>query len=468
MPQYNIVLGSLLTLTTSMSLMACGGDRSTEVPEIVAGHCIYTSKFTDLQECSEYLGKAWTSSSMETTCNDSNGTLSIGEPCDKNNTLGACILDGGTQEVQRVLVNSTDSKECNTNKRGCELFGGGAWVDGSVCGGKDIVDDEGYTGTIFTPPTLTCKEPLPGEPPGQSENGDVCTWNMISGATEEGRKFNDYASCEAVLTQRPYYPAPPNMARADVDDERLQDPAYVTELNWVKSQIESSGCICCHSSEITPQGPSNWYVEAPGNFMDTFYDSGLAVGANYIPSRELGAYPPEENNYFDRINSGIPSTDPARMVAFFENELAHRGLGKEDFEGIKYTAGPIGAQLEYEPGRCENGEGIGRDGLITWEGGAARYIYVLKAGSENPGVPPNLDKPEGTLWRIDVALDGQVLKSNQVQYGVVPEDKDGVSQSVPDSQDTPPEALQSGEDYYLYVLADIAVPLSRCIFTYSK
>ena len=80
----------------------------------------------------------------------------------------------------------------------------------------------------------------------------------------------------------------------------------------------------------------------------------------------------------------------------------------------------------------------------------------------------SLDKPEGTLWRIDVALDGQVLKSNQVQYGVVPEDKDGVSQSVPDSQDTPPEALQSGEDYYLYVLADIAVPLSRCIFTYSK
>lgn len=450
-------------LVFASMLMACGGDRSAEVPETVAGFCSYTSRFTDLPECNEYLGETWTQSAMEADCSDANGTLTVGRSCDLSETLGACVLNGGSEEARRAWVVSSDDGECGTNKRGCELFGGGAWVAAPTCGG-DNVPEPSNDGPVFIPPTKTCKAPLPGEPAGQSEGGEVCTWNMISGSTEEGRKFKDYASCETVLTQRPYYAAPPNTMRAGQEDERLDDPDYVKELDWVKSQIEASACVCCHSTEISPDGPSNWYIEAPGNFMDTFYDSGLAMGANYVPSRELGAFDPEDNNGFDRLTSGFPSTDPERMVRFFEKELEHRGKTREDFEGRRYTAGPIGAQLDFEPQACEEGLGIASDGTITWEGGPARYLYVLEVGSENPGVPPNLDKPEGTLWRIDVKPGGETFVSGQVSYGMAMEGELR-EQAVPAEAVAPPE-LESGKEYYLYVLADVVVPITRCTFVY--
>lgn len=446
---------------------ACGGERSAEVPETIAGHCAYTSRFTDLPECNEYLGDSWTGEAMREDCDGAGGTLVEGSACDPNGTLGACVLEGGTQQARRAYVVTTDTDECKTNERGCELFGGGAWVAGSLCGGADLPEPEN-DGPVFLPPTKTCKAPLPGEPAGQSDNGEVCTWNMISGSTEEGRKFKDYASCDTVRTQRPYYPVNANMERLGQPDARLEDTEYVKELDWVKSQIESSACVCCHSSEIAPEGPSNWYIEAPGNFMDSFFDSGLAMGANYVPSRELGAYPPEENNGFDRLRSGFPSTDPERMVRFFESELAHRGKQREDFEGRPYTAGPLGAQLDYEPRACEEGEGVASgDGVITWRGGPARYLYVLRQGSENPGVPPNLDRPEGTLWRVDVAPDGDVLRSGELVYGSLDSSQRGVSQSVPEGGGAQPAPLMSGETYYLYVLADIAIPITRCLFTYK-
>ena len=456
---------SSLLVFPLLLLAACGGERSAEVPETIAGHCAYTSRFTDLPECNEYLGDGWTEQMMRDDCADAGGEIAVGEACSAGGTLGACVLEGGTQQARRAYVVSTDTDECKTNERGCELFGGGAWVPAGLCGGADLPEPEN-DGPVFLPPTLTCKAPLDGEPAGQSANGEVCTWNMISGSTEEGRKFKDYASCEVVRTQRPYYPVNANMERLGKEDERLQDAAYKEELSWVKSQIESSACVCCHSSEIAPEGPSNWYIEAPGNFMDSFFDSGLAMGANYVPSRELGAYPPEQNNGFDRLLSGFPSTDPARMVRFFEAELAHRGKARADFEGRMYTAGPLGAQLDYEPRACEGGEGVASEGgVLSWRGGPARYLYVLKAGSENPGVPPNLDRPEGTLWRVDVAPEGEVLRSGELVYGALDTSRRGVSQRLPEDGSAP-EALKAGETYYLYVLADIAIPITRCLFTY--
>lgn len=457
--------GGALTAAMMMCALtvACGGDRSTEVPETVAGFCTYESRFTSLPECNEYLGDTWTQSAMQTDCSDAGGSLTVDASCDLSKTLGACILDGGTEQVKRAWVITDDDGECGTNKRGCELFGGGAWVPAPTCGG-DNVPEPTNDGPVFIPPSRTCKAPIDGEAAGQSEGGEVCTWNMISGSTEEGRKFKDYASCETVLTQRPYYGAPPNTSRDAIKDERLDDPAYVEELGWVKAQIESSACVCCHSSEISPEGPSNWYVEAPGNFMDTFYDSGLAMGANFVASRELGAYPPEQNNGFDRLTSGFPSTDPERMVRFFKQEVEHRGKTMEDFAGRKYTAGPIGAQLDYVPTACADGVGIDAQGTITWEGGPARYMYVLEVGSDNPGVPPNLDKPEGTLWRVDIKPGGDQLTSGQVTYAMSMEGPLR-EQAVP-ADAAAPTSLESGKDYYLYVLADIAVPITRCTFTY--
>ena len=85
-------------------------------------------------------------------------------------------------------------------------------------------------------------------------------------------------------------------------------------------------------------------------------------------------------------------------------------------------------------------------------------MYVMRADADNPGVPPNLDLPEGTLWRLDVAHTDDPIASG-IQYGVVPE---GASQYYPFESSAP--ALSKGFAYYLYVLQDIYAPLTRCTF----
>ena len=121
--------------------------------------------------------------------------------------------------------------------------------------------------------------------------------------------------------------------------------------------------------------------------------------------------------------------------------------------------GPLYSQSIYEPGHCENGEGVTAAGNLVWEGGPARYIYVLESGAENPSTPPNLDLPEGTIWRTEVSWDEDPLPSG-IPYGGGPE---RAEQRFPG--EGAPAALESGREYYLYVLSDIAIPATRCLFT---
>lgn len=428
-----------------------------EAPPSVAGRCDYTSPFTQSPECREYVGTAWTDADVTAACADLSGDLGIGEACRADDVLGRCILDGGTDRELHIVAYGTDPETCGTQKTGCEVFGGGDWEPAAICGDDDGGGSSGLP--VFEPPVLVCRDPLPGEPPGQGENGQVCTWQSISGCTEEGRHFEDYASCDSVYTQRPYYYAP-TAERPVQPDPRMDDDAFVAELDWVRSQVEASACICCHSESITPNGPSNWYVDAGGNWLETFYDSGLALGAGWIDSSAFGAHPPQDNNGFDR-SIGIPSTDPLRMQAFFIAELEHRGLEPDDFADAVPFGGPLYTQLVYEPSACENGEGVDPDGTLRWTGGDARYVYVLDAGSGNPTVPPNLDLPEGTRWRIDVPVEGTPVASGDVRYGQLPA---GVQQRFPSQGN--PSALQPGQSYYLYVTRDVAQPITRCLFTF--
>lgn len=329
--------------------------------------------------------------------------------------------------------------------------------DGPADAGSD--QDPGADALMpFVQPTLECRDPLPGEPPGRSEDGRVCTWQSLSGATEEGRHFDDYADCDVVLTHRPYFPVPLNDSEP-APDPRLDDPAYVVEATWVHDQIEATGCTCCHSASA-PNGASSWDIDAPGNWVNTFHDSGLAQVAGWVDISVFGAYPPEANNGFDR-RYGIPTTDPERMRAFFEGELAHRGRTFEEFADVPPAGGPLYQQLVYEPTACTQGERVDRDGRIHWSGGPARYVHVLRAGSDNPIVPPNLDLPEGTLWRIDVPWDGEPVATATVRYGQTPM---GLTQRFPATG--APEALVPGEEYYLYVAQDVFRPLTRCLFTH--
>lgn len=454
-------------LTTAVLSFAascgCGGGPVPTLPDKVVGNCTYVNRFSQREECKDYVGE-WDLQAATDDCKGNGAEIVVGTACGIEQRLGYCIfVKEKDVRYERITFPGNEAERCGSSQRGCEFFGGGVFDPAPVCGG--IEPGSGGTGLpTFQPPVLTCKDPLPGEPAGQSANGQVCTWEAISASTEEGRSFEDYASCDRVRTQRPYYAVPP-APDATKDDPRMQDAAYVAELTWVKGQIEASACICCHSTRA-PKGTSQWFIESPGNFMNSFFPRGIAMGAGWIDSVGFGAYDPADNNGFwrpspeDPVGTMFPTTDKVRMQRFFEAEAAYRGLKKEDYSGT-YGGGPLDEQRFYQPKACELGEGVGADGTLTWKNGDARYVYVLEAGSANPTVPPNLDLPMGTLWRLDVPPEGTPVKSGQVKYGVTPT---GVTQAFP-PMNVAPATLESGKQYYLYVLADIVVPNTRCLFT---
>ena len=219
---------------------------------------------------------------------------------------------------------------------------------------------------VFQPFEYLCEAPR--DDSVGATDGDVCTWQAIGGCTEPGRKFWDYAACEPVLTQRPYYPVPPSAYQTPEDDPIHQDEAFLAELEWVKDEAEACGCVCCHTESQTPSGASMWDTEAPGIWTDSFTNEGLATAAGWIDSSALGAFDAGDNNGFDRTKTVLPTTDVNRMVAFFESELKRRGLDRSDFEASTPIGGPLYQQMVYEPSECENGEGVMVDGTVVWQG----------------------------------------------------------------------------------------------------
>ncbi len=428
------------------------------LPERASEICQYTNPFSRSPECREY-ESVWSGEQIATDCESQSGELSTGT-CTLEELLGNCFIpvEGiGTT----ILFAYGDPGTCGTQKFGCETFAKGTFEPAPTCEEDAQNNSNNVTpvDNVFQPPELICRSPMPGEPAGEAQGGEVCTWQAISGATEPGRRFEDYASCDVVRTQRPYYPLG-RPADAEKEDPRMHDPEYVTELNWVKEQIDATACVCCHKASVTPDGPSNWYIDQPGNFMNGFFDSGLALGANWVNSVAFGAFSPEANNGFNRTDSGFPTTDPERMVAFFQAELEYRGLTEADFADTPPFGGPLYDQIYYEPQACGSESGIAADGTITWAGGDARYVVVLEEGSLNPTVPPNLDEPEGTIWKIDVSPDEPAIESGSVKFGEVP---DSALQAFP-AAGTPAE-LEAGKTYFLHVSADVGIPVTRCLTT---
>lgn len=454
-----LALGGCGDPTPAANDAAVGADAAEAGGAAVEARCVYVNAFSRAEECREYPDPRWTPEGVARDCANAMGALTLGACCASTGLLGQCTVRRVGSNDTRISFPGSDAGQCEATARGCTVFARGSFQPMGPCATTTPADGGvAPTGTgVYLPAERVCRAPREGEPPGRGPGGQVCTWSAIAGATEEGRRFDDYASCERVRTQRPYYPARPGAPRGD--DPRMRDPAYQRELAWVRSQIEASACVCCHATRTAPGGPSNWYLEAPGNFVDSFFDSGLALGAGWVDSRALGAYPPAENNGFDRVNSGVPSTDPARMRAFFEAELRHRGRTREEFAQAAPFGGPIYDQLVYRPGPCGAGQGQGPDGALVWTGGAARYLYVLEAESASPGVPPNLDVPTGTRWLAEVPPTAAPFASG-LRYGVLPT---GATQRVPAMG--APAPLAPGATYYLAVLADVGVPVTRCLFT---
>jgi len=461
--QYSTVLFLLPgAVLASCALAGCASGPA-DVSDDVLGHCSYTNPFANQPECREFRGDGWTVEDATASCDEEGAPFEEG-PCPPGDTYGACLVIVDDARQLLYVAPGTDVTQCASQQRACELFAGGAFILGNICGGDGtpIDVDDFYSESYVTPAVQICMAPVDGEP-GLSPDGQVCTWQQMSGCTEPGRNYEDYASCDDVRTQRPYYPSPPSSEGPSLDDSRLTDPLYAADVAWVKEQLDACACVCCHKESITPSGAAIFDTDATGNWVNTFSDWGIAFAARAFDSSLLGAYAPDDNNGFGRTISGLPSTDQMRMKAFFERELLHRGKTVDDYANTGPQPAIFASQAAYEPSSCESGEGVATDGTITWEGGRARYVFILEAGSANPGVPPNLDEPAGTLFKLDTIPPAIPMKTGEVQYGVVPQ---GTQQSVPD--DGVPTPLVEGREYLIFALADIAVPMTRCLFVYGE
>lgn len=428
--------------------------------------CDLINPFSLESECKQYIGAGWTASSAQADCEAGQysqqaqpGVFSEGT-CSLESLLGTCRVESDPQSAFSLALGGNNPDFCSTTARACVNFIGGSFETAEVCAGQYVdTPPVGSEPLVFQWPTQSCVPPLDGEEPGQGENGEVCTWNLISGCTEEGREFFEYGSCETVWTNRPYYPVPGRAVSGD-DDPRLQDANFLAESAWVKSQVEACACVCCHT-ERSPEGPSKWSVDAGPLWTDTMSDTAISLFAGYVDSSALGAFKPEDNNGFDRLNSALPTTDVNRMTAFFQREFERRNIDVEFAESIRPIGGPLVEQQNFVPEFCPDGSGIDLDGRLTWtDDRTARYVYVLDWNAQNPGIPPNFDLPEGTKWRIDVDHNDEPLQSGAITYGIVP---GGARQYFPRNRQVP-ETLVPGQNYYLYVLNDIAVVVERCLF----
>jgi hypothetical protein len=149
------------------------------------------------------------------------------------------------------------------------------------------------------------------------------------------------------------------------------------------------------------------------------------------------------------------------MKTMMMAELARRGLSEAWARAVPPFGGPIYTASVQQPGACAAGQGVDVDGSVRWTDGSARYVYVLTPGSKNPGVPPNLDLPQGTLWRLDVLASEPAIASG-VAFASTPS---GTVQSYPES--TPAAPLARGQMYQLVVLRDVGLPIVNCLFSYG-
>ncbi|MCX6131622.1 MAG: hypothetical protein NTX25_21495 [Proteobacteria bacterium] len=171
--------------------------------------------------------------------------------------------------------------------------------------------------------------------PGGGEN--ICTLASISGATEEGLMFSEQASCVEVRQQRPYRRV--NIPHNSLpNDSRLMDQNFLTELAWVTQQVRATGCVCCHDASSNFASTA-WDVSQDSIWTDQLTTRGLGILSGRVSSTAFGGFSPEENNGFDRSQTGVPTTEIARLKAFFDVEIKRRGIPDEVFEKIKPLGG---------------------------------------------------------------------------------------------------------------------------------
>ena len=320
--------------------------------------------------------------------------------------------------------------------------------------------------TPFMQPEQVCVDASTLEVPAGTElvDGELCVWDYFSGAVPEGMEFAELSSCEAPWTQGPPWFTQPTRVY-ESPSSLLRDDAWVAEADWASAQIRSSGCSCCHAASSGSGNTTGFDVDAPGVWTDTMTNAQLSMSAGMNPLHALfGEFPPEVNHGFSRELTLWPSTDPARLRAFFTAEFERRDGGAADLAESQAAFDALfgGVLAPTEPCVTEF-EGVAADGTITWNGdGAARQIWLMEEGTASPSFPPNLDRPAGTLWAVYVDGDGAPIESGALRLGEVPAD---AVQRVPEAG---MPTLVDGAVYKIFASEDIMVRrLLNCTFTYT-
>ena len=332
-------------------------------------------------------------------------------------------------------------------------------------------------GQPYTYPYQSCMPAYEGAPVDEAyitENDqgerEICVWQNAQGCAPEGQRYTEWGSCEVAMTTSARFYKNPG-PKYESDPSILNDSTYQREAAWVQTQIRNCGCVCCHDAKengIQTNFATAFDISAPGVWADTFSDFGLLTAAGIIDTELLGGtFEPSTNFGFDRSDLIFPTTDAERMSAFFRGEIERRGLSEERIQEL-IDAVPLrfaGLYTNYagETVECEPGIGVDAEGYVHWGSQAARYVYVMDESAKNVADPPGLDRPEGTLWRLDIAERSTLFESGSVTYGQVPE---GARQEIP--RDEPAPALVPGQRYKFFVLRDFGpTRLQNCYFTFE-
>jgi len=323
----------------------------------------------------------------------------------------------------------------------------------------------------FAQPERVCVDASTLDVPADAElesgpNGDqLCFWDYFSGTVPEGMSFGDLSSCELPFTQGPPWWARP-FRRYESPSSLLNDEEWVTEADWVAAQIRAAGCSCCHSSVSGSGNTSGFDIDAPGVWTDSLETYMMPISSGEMElHRFFGRFEAEDNHGFGRVETLWPSTDPARLRAFFVSEFerregtnADRAHAQSQFEAL------FGAVIAETPECVTQFEGVDGDGVLYWNGDdEVRQIWILEVGSESPGFPPTTDRPEGTLWTVYVDSNAAALPSGTVTLGTVP---DGAVQMVPEAGAF---TLEDGASYKVYASTDMMVgKVINCSFTWTS
>jgi hypothetical protein len=299
---------------------------------------------------------------------------------------------------------------------------------------------------------------------GADGSPEICIWQHPAGTVPEGKKFSEVVSCDKARTLGPSWYIPPSL-KVESSVSRLEDESFRTELEWLRGQVGSSACSCCHSSEIS--GYASYFdIDAPGVWTDMLSMTAVVMAAGLADDHKyLGYLPPETNFGFDRELTMFATTDIPRMQAYFMAEFERRGGTDADIETAREQFRQINNTLFTPAVECGPGEGLDAEGRLVWKGGSVRQVYIQEVGSENPGAPPNMDRPEGTLWAL-YADEGQPnFESGTIIPGVIPA---GGVQRTPED-DTVAPVFEDGKKYRLFVTPDLLVGMNaNCNFTFGE